>query len=150
MQPTKPFEDAAPSTQAWWSCPGLLYFLAVGAPAIAIKIGMLAITPTLSLPEAMRRRLSSIQSSNHELVYVRGVMPFQKGLHPTKDAEDQERALHLKFEHLARFTLGTRGAEWFDASPELLEEISKLAQSPESLNIACTVATPVRRPQAEA
>ena len=106
---------------------------------------MLAVTSSLSLPAAMHRRLSSIQSSNHEPVYVLGVVHFCEGRHPTKDAENAERQLHLKFKHLARFSLGSRGAEWFNAAPDLLMEISRLAQTPESLGIAKSVAFLFRR-----
>ena len=130
MQLTKAFEHGTHSTQAWWSCPGLLYFLAVGSPAAAIKIGMLALTKGQSAPTGMRRRLASIQSSNHELVYILGVIHFQEGKHPTKDAEDLERSLHLKFRHLARFKAYTRGSEWFTASPELQAEIGRISQPP--------------------
>jgi hypothetical protein len=139
VQPTKPFELASPSTQAWWSCPGLLYFLGVGNPPTAIKIGMLALTNGQSPEAGMNRRLSSIQSSNHELVYVLGVVHFKEGRHPTKDAEDKERELHLQFEKLARFKLGSRGAEWFNVSAELQAAISALAEPPESLGIARTI-----------
>lgn len=142
MRATKSYESAAVSTQAWWSCPGLLYFLAVGDPPIAIKVGMLAITSVHTPQTAMRRRLSSIQSSNHELVRVLGVVHFVQGRHPTKDAE---RELHLKFKHLARFQLGSRGAEWFNAAPDLMEEIGRLSQPPEVLGIFRTVATPIAR-----
>lgn len=128
MLPTKSFDEASPSTQAWWSCPGLVYFLGVGQPTTAVKIGMLAITGSQTLPTALARRLSSIQSSNHELVYVLGLVHLTEGRHPTKDAEDLERSLHLEFEHLARFKLNTRGAEWFNASPELLHKVQSQSQ----------------------
>ena len=139
MRPTKPFHEASESTQAWWSCPGLLYFLGVGQPTIAVKIGMLAITPKTNLRSAMVRRLASIQSSNHELVYVLGVVIREEGLHPTKDTEDHERELHREFEHLARFTANSRGAEWFSAAPELLERIRAISQSPLQAGVPETV-----------
>jgi hypothetical protein len=145
MRPTKPFHEASDSTREWWSCPGLLYFLGVGKPTVAVKIGMIAITPKTDLRSAMARRLASIQSSNHELVRVLGVVVRKDGPHPTKDTEDHERELHLEFEHLARFSAGSRGAEWFDAAPELLERIRALAQPPSDVGIPETVGRLVTR-----
>lgn len=143
MRPTKAFETAAASTQAWWSCPGLLYFLAVGSPPAALKIGMLAVTPRTTVATAMERRLSTIQSSNHEVVYVLGLIHYKDGRHPTKDAEDAEREFHVRFGHLARFALGSRGAEWFNAGPELIAEIALVARPPEEFGVSRTVARPV-------
>lgn len=78
----------------------------------------------------MARRLASIQSSNHELVYVLGVVVREDGKHPTKDTEDEERRLHLEFRHIARFNANTRGAGWFNAAPELLERIQVISVPP--------------------
>lgn len=139
MQPTKSIESASASTLAWWRCPGLVYFLAVGEPPIAVKIGMLAVTPKTNVRSAMARRLSHIQSANHELVQVLGVIPFASGDHPTKDAEDRERQLHTEFAHLARFKANTRGAEWFNASTALLARVQEVAQSPEAAGVPRTV-----------
>jgi hypothetical protein len=100
---------------------------------------MLAVTPKIDLRSAMARRLASIQSSNHELVYVLGVIVRTEGLHPTKDTEDHERQLHLEFKHLARFTANTRGAEWFNAAPELLERIRGISQPPSAVGVPETV-----------
>ena len=142
MRPTKPFEDAAPSTQKWWTRPGLVYFLGVGEPdVVAIKIGMLGITEGTTPKDAMARRLANIQSSNHELVYVLGIKYLADGKHPTKDAEDLERNLHEEFKHLARFTMNSRGAEWFNAAPELLAKIQLVSQPPASLWIERTAGT---------
>jgi len=101
---------------------------------------MLAITADLDKTAAMHRRLASIQSSNHELVYVLGAIHFTDGPHPTKDAEDLERQLHKKFDYLARFTAGTRGAEWFNASNDLIAEIKARARHPDVLGLPRTVA----------
>lgn len=139
MRPPKPFEDAAPSTQAWWGCHGLVYFLGVGEPLLAIKIGMLAVTKGNELPSALRKRLESIQSSNHELVYVIGLVHFAEGKHPTRDAEELERALHIEFKHLARFKPNTRGAEWFNPGTDLVARISSLAQPHTAFNVPRTV-----------
>ena len=126
MRPTKSTETASKSTREWWSCPGVVYFLSVGEPIVAVKIGMFAVTPKTTFQSAMVRRLSNIQSSNHELVEVHRVRVFTEGDYPTKDAEDFERELHNEFSHLARFKPGTRGAEWFDASPDLLSRIQTI------------------------
>lgn len=139
MQPTRDPALASPSTLAWWSCPGLVYFLSVGEPIVAIKIGMLAVTPKTNLKSALVRRLSSIQSSNHELVSVFGLIHLTEGPYPTKDAEDLERKLHLEFQYLGRFKVGTRGAEWFNSAPELLERIRSLAVPPDRLGLPRTV-----------
>jgi len=135
MRPTKPAESASESTLEWWSCPGVVYFLTVGDPILAVKIGMFAVTAKTNLKSAMVRRLSSIQSSNHELVQVHRVRTFTEGDYPTKEAEDFERQLHNEFSHLARFKPGTRGAEWFDASSELLTRIAEIASPPESFDL---------------
>ncbi len=135
MRPTKPADTASESTREWWRCPGVVYFLSVGEPIVAVKIGMFAVTPKTNLRSAMIRRLSNIQSSNHELVEVYRVLTFTDGDYPTKDAEDFEREMHNEFSHLARFKLGTRGAEWFDASPDLLNRIREIAFPPESLGL---------------
>lgn len=139
MRATKPFEKATMSTQQWWSCPGLLYFLAVGEPSVAIKIGMLALTKGQSPSEGIRRRLSQIQSSNHELVYVLGAIHFNEGRHPTKDAEDLERELHLKYRNLARFAADSRGAEWFNAASELIAEVHERTQAYTCLKLPRTI-----------
>jgi hypothetical protein len=112
-----------------------VYFLSVGEPIVAVKIGMFAVTPKTTLRSAMARRLASIQSSNHELVEVYRVRVFTEGDYPTKDAEDFERQLHNEFSHLARFKPGSRGAEWFDASSDLLSRIQSIGASPESLDL---------------
>jgi len=145
MKSTKPFDDARPSTQAWWRCPGVLYFLGVGNPTVAVKIGMIAVTPRNDLRSAMVRRLSSIQSGNHELVYVLGVVVREEGPHPTKDTEDHERSLHQHFRRLARFEAETRGAEWFDASVEMLDHINSISTPPDELGIPKAVGKPTAR-----
>lgn len=142
MRPTKAPEQASKSTREWWARPGVVYFLSVGSPIVAVKIGMLAVTEKTNLESAIIRRLSGIQSSNHELVKVHGLIHFADGEYPTKDAEDLERVLHNEFEHLARFKPGTRGSEWFTASPELLARIREIAVSPESLGLPISVGEP--------
>ena len=131
---------ALPSTQTWWSCPGVVYFLGVGNPVAAVKIGMLAISAKLTLQSAVRRRFSQIQTSNHEPVQVLGVKPFQSGAFPTREAEALERELHIEFAHLARFKPGTKGSEWFHSSAQLLQRISELSVPPEQLGVPRCIA----------
>ena len=146
MHPTKSPELASESTLAWWRCPGLVYFLSVGNPITAVKIGMLAVTPKTDLRSALVRRLSSIQSSNHELVEVFGLVHLCEGEYPTKAAEDLERELHRDFQDLGRFKVGTRGAEWFNPSPALFARIKELAaKSAEELGLPRTVGTLITR-----
>lgn len=140
MRPPKPAELASESTRQWWACSGVVYFLGVGEPVVAVKIGMLAVSPQLTLESALRRRLSHIQTSNHEPVHVLGVIHFCDGDYPTRDAEIQERELHLEFEHLARFKAGTKGAEWFHCSPALLAKIQEASTPPEVLGLPRCIA----------
>ena len=135
MRPPKHPEFASPSTRKWWGCPGVVYFLGVGEPIVAVKIGMLAVTDKFTVLSAVARRLSQIQTSNHEPVQVLGLINFDGSEFPTRDAEVLERELHLEFSHLARFKSGTKGAEWFHSSPALLEKISQIATEPEKLGI---------------
>jgi hypothetical protein len=51
-----------------------------------------------------------------------------------RSAEVRERELHLQFATAQRFKAGTRGAEWFDPSDELLTYIAEHARQPESLD----------------
>ena len=135
MQPPKDPSLAAPSTVKWWSCPGVVYFLGVGRPTSAVKIGMLAVTENLSVQSAIARRVGQMQTSNHEPLEVLGIIQFSDRDFPTRDAEVKERELHIKFAHLARFKAGTKGAEWFNCSPELLDEVRAIALPPESIGI---------------
>ena len=122
----------------------MVYFLTVGSPISAVKIGMLAVTDKTDLRSAVVRRLSNIQSANHELVSVYGLVHLTDGDYPTKAAEDLERQLHSEFESLSRFEPGTRGAEWFDVSEELLAKIDRISVKPESLGLPGSVGKPIR------
>ena len=135
MKPPKAPELAAESTRKWWSSPGIVYFVAAGNPISAIKIGMAAQTGKNSLQSAVHRRLSQIQTSNHERVELIGLCYFTDSDYPTRDAEIYERELHLKFAHLQRFKAGTRGAEWFNATSELLSEVAGVSTKPEQLDV---------------
>ena len=135
MKAPKPIEASSPSTIAWWRNPGVIYFIAAGEPPVAIKIGMAAITGKRSLRDTVVRRLSQIQSSNHELVRLLGVLHYTQGEYPTRDADARERELHNEFKHLCRFEAYMRGAEWFNPSPDLLLRIEQIATKPEALNL---------------
>jgi hypothetical protein len=39
VKQSKAVELSSPSTVAWWSNPGVIYFIAAGEPPVAIKIG---------------------------------------------------------------------------------------------------------------
>lgn len=143
MRPPKLPESASPFTRKWWASPGIVYFLGVGEPTVAVKIGMLAITERLTLGSAMCRRLSQIQTSNHEPVQVLGIIQFLTEEFPTRSAEARERELHIEFAHLARFKPGTKGAEWFNSSPGLLAKIAAISKTPEALGIPRSIAIAV-------
>lgn len=81
------------------------------------------------------RRLRQVQTSNHELIELLGLILFNDGQYPTRAAEVLERELHIKFAQSQRFKSNTRGAEWFTPTPELLQYILSNAQMPESLGV---------------
>ena len=138
MKPPKPVEASSPSTIVWWKNPGVIYFIAAGEPPVAIKIGIAAITGNRDLRATIVRRLSQIQSSNHERIRLLGVIQFTHDTYgecPTWYADAKERELHNEFEHLCRFAVYTRGAEWFNPSSELLVRIEQIATKPEALHL---------------
>ena len=126
---------------AWWSSPGVLYFFAVGTPPAAIKIGVAALTKGCTLLQAVRRRFSAIQTSNHETVELLGVVHFTEGQYPTRQAEVVERELHIRFATLQRFKPHTGGAEWFTPSPELFDYIRSNSTPPSQLGLPSILAT---------
>ncbi len=125
--------------KAWWSCPGLVYFFGAGEPLVAIKIGVAAITRSGTVRQAILRRLRQIQSSNHELVRVLGLIYLTEGQFPTRSAEVIERDLHIRFSHLQRFKAHYCGAEWFSAGQDLLEYIRENAQPPGKFDVPLSV-----------
>lgn len=135
MKPPKSIEVCSSSTLAWWKNSGVIYFIAAGEPPVAIKIGVAAITGNRSMKATIVRRLTQIQSSNHERVRLLGVIQFIDGPHPTRDAEAKERELHTEFSYLRRFAEYTRGAEWFNPAPALLARIEQIATKPEVLQL---------------
>ena len=145
MKPPRSPDNSSPSTRAWWSCAGVVYFLAVGNPFIAIKIGVAAQTGTKDLQTTVKRRLNQIQSSNHEPVQLLGLIHFKKCDHeyPMWHADAMERELHNKFQPLSRFERDTRGSEWFNVSEDLVTYIKEISVSPESLGIPRLFCKPI-------
>jgi hypothetical protein len=135
MRPPKDPALVSESTLEWWRSPGVVYFIAAGSPPIAIKVGMAAQTQNQNLKSTIIRRLSQIQSSNHEMVKLLGVVYFSEGKYPTRNAEILERELHMEFVHLQRFKKYSRGAEWFTAAPELMDRIRSIASPPEQYGL---------------
>lgn len=147
MKPPKPPSQSAPSTIAWWSCPGIVYFLAVGEPYVAVKIGVAAQTGTKDLRSTVKRRLDQIQSSNHEPIQLIGIIYFEKSNHeyPMWEADALERQLHNEFQHLARFARDTRGSEWFTSSEELILRVKEISVPPEQLNLPHYFCSPIAK-----
>ena len=135
----KPTKDSTNEKQLkWWRSPGVIYFLAAGRPPTAIKIGV-------TTRATVRDRIAKTQTHNHEPIELLGVIPFDTGEFPTRDAEDQERLLHIRFATLNRFKPHTRGAEWLTTSPELLRLVAETATPPEALGLPRFVCTPINR-----
>lgn len=129
--------DSSGEKQArWWRSPGVIYFLAAGQPHVAIKIG---VTTRATLLDRMKKT----QAHNHEPIELLGVIRFDSGEFPTRDAEDQERLLLQRFTHLCRFKPGTRGAEWLNISRELLDLIAETTIPPETLGVPRFTCTPM-------
>src|SRR5258708_6186391 len=106
MRPPKPVEAYSPSTVAFYKHPGVIYFIAAGEPPVAIKIGMASVTGNRDLRATITRRLSQIQSSNHERIRLLGVIQFTHdthGPHPSWDADAKERELHIEFDRFRLF-----------------------------------------------
>lgn len=135
MNPPKDPALAAQSTRDWWSRPGIVYFVAAGEPAVAIKIGMTTQGPHQTLVEAVSKRLKAIQTGNHELIRLIGIVHITEREYPSRDAEILERELHLEFAHLARFNHGCPGAEWFTAHQSLIERIESISSSPQEFGL---------------
>jgi hypothetical protein len=141
MKPPKPKTSSAVQA-AWWKCPGAVYFFGAGTPLVAIKIGVAAVG-IRGLAEAIRRRQREIQTSNHEIVELLGLIRFTDDEFPTQSAEVLERELHMPFASLQRFVANTRGAEWFAASDDILAYIQEHTESPESLGLPRIFGKPV-------
>jgi hypothetical protein len=132
VKPPKETTDS-PIQQKWWANPGLVYFFAAGRPPVAIKIGVASVSSTLS--QAIRSRQRSLQTSNHELIELLGIIQFSEGGYPTRQAEVLERELHLRFAASQRFKQHACGAEWFKPTNDILTYIEGNAVPPEALNL---------------
>jgi len=123
------------SQDSWERSPGFVYFIVAGDPPVAIKIG---VTTQAELQERFRTH----QSSNHEPLRLVGVIPFEGGERPTREAVQKEGELHKRFSHLQRFMPGWVGSEWFTAAPELNDFISKHTVPPHQYTLPETVCRP--------
>ena len=111
-------EKQTTEQEDWLRSPGYVYFIAAGAPPVAVKIGV-------TKKEKLKGRIREHQGSNHETLKFLGVVPFLDSEYPMKDAEVHEQALHKKFVKFQRRK--GAGQEWFTADPELLDYIEKNA-----------------------
>jgi T5orf172 domain len=128
-----------PIMLAWYRLPGVVYFFKAGA---AIKIGVTAVSAGKTLQQAVKRRMTQLQSANHEPIELLGVVSFstiERDM-PMFLAETLERELHIRFASSQRFKRHTVGAEWFTASTDLLAYIRENAQPPEVLGLPRTIA----------
>ena len=129
-----------PIMLAWYRLPGLVYFFKAGE---AIKIGVTAVGNGKTLQEAVKRRMTQIQSANHEPIELLGVISFstKDGDMPTFLAETCERELHNRFAASLRFKQHTVGAEWFTSSDDLLAYIRHNARTPEAFGLPRVIAS---------
>ena len=116
----------------WELQPGLVYFIAAGDPPTAIKIG-------ISTAGTMRKRLKQHQSSNHEPLYLLGLVYFEDVERPMAEANHLENELHDRFSSQRRFSTGP-GNEWFSPSEELLAYIRENAKAPAEFGLVESVA----------
>jgi len=100
----------------WWRQPGVVYFVAAGSPAQAIKIGVTQQT-------SLFRRLRAIHCTNHLDPRLLGIMLFDTGEMPMLAAQTRESELHKRFAAAQLRKAGTVGAEWFRPTRELLDYI---------------------------
>jgi hypothetical protein len=114
----------------WYQRPAVIYFFGAGDPPVAIKIGVTTSIPgKRDLKQSIRSRHKQIQSANHEAIRLLGIICFDKGEFPARDAENRERKLHLLFKK-PRFKDNTSGHEWFTSTKELEDYIRDKAEKP--------------------
>jgi hypothetical protein len=123
------------SGDRWERSPGYVYFIGVGDPPTAVKVG-------ISTQRDITRRLSTLQCGNHEPLILLGVIPFEGTERPMLEAAKREAELHGQFAVLQRFRKGWAGSEWFTASPELLELVRSTATPPSQRGLPSTLAKP--------
>jgi hypothetical protein len=102
-------------------------------PPKAVKIG-------ISTMGTMRKRLRTLQTSNHEPLYILGLVGFEEDEKPMALANHLELELHEQFSDQRRFESGP-GNEWFNATEELLQYISDVASPPDKYDLAACIAT---------
>lgn len=114
----------------WYRRPRIVYFFGAGDPPVAIKIGMTTRIPDKrDLQQSIRLRHKQIQSTNHETIQLLGIICFDKGEFPARDAEQLEQELHIRFKAQQRFKDNTPGHEWFNPGAELLDYIRDKTQA---------------------
>ncbi len=123
------------SGERWERSPGYVYFIGVGVPPQAVKIG-------ISTQRDIGRRLSTLQGGNHEPLTLLGVIPFEAGERPMLEAARHEAELHERFASAQRFRKGWAGSEWFTASPELFTLIAEQAVPPSARGLPSSIAKP--------
>jgi hypothetical protein len=123
------------SADRWERAPVYVYFIGVGDPPTAIKIG-------ISTQHDILRRLGTLQCGNPEPLILLGVTPFEGMDRPMLEASRKEAELHARFAALQRFRKGWAGSEWFTASPELLALISTTATPPQGRGLPTSIAKP--------
>jgi hypothetical protein len=87
------------SGDRWERSPGYVYFIGVGDPPTAIKVG-------ISTHGDITRRLSTLQCGNHEALILLGVIPFEDSERPMLEAARREAELHAQFAKSQRFKKG--------------------------------------------
>jgi hypothetical protein len=114
-------------SDAYYHRNSVVYFIAAGNdPVKAVKIGVTA-------RDTVMKRLTSIQSANHERVRLLKVFEFLDGDKPGLRAERAEAEFHKQFIKLARAKPFSVGAEWFNWEEPLISFISKLDPLPKDL-----------------
>ena len=131
--PSEPAKKKDPGEERWERKAGYVYFIAAGDPPEAIKIG-------ISTVDDIKRRLSTIQSSNHVPLRIIGLVRFEGVVRPMLAAQQRERELHELFRQAQRMRNGWTGCEWFNPTPELLALISDEAQPPSRFGVEATAA----------
>lgn len=119
----------------WERSPGFVYFIAVGQPPVAVKIG---IATQRDLP----RRLSTLQCGNHEPLTLIRVIPVEGQERPMLEAARLEAELHARFAHLQRFRKGWAGSEWFTFTDELQAFVAAAGVAPAERGLLDSAAKP--------
>lgn len=118
----------------WERQPGFVYFIGAGEIPSAVKIG-------ISTAKTMSKRLRTMQTSNHEPLYILGLVHFENGEMPMADANMLELELHERFGGERRFGSGP-GNEWFNITHEILEYVAENSTKPEEHGLSPCVAKP--------